>query len=94
MSEHNNAIRMAMNLLRQQADSFGTVEVGYHQEAPDPRARHYRAAASTIAALILPEEKVIAASEVRGRFHYPEEDLLDAAADERLDSSPARREKR
>lgn len=55
MSDHNTAIRMAQNLLRQQADQFKDVEVGYHQHEPNPLARGYREAAKTIEALIMPE---------------------------------------
>lgn len=58
MSDHNQAIRMAQNLLRKQADAFKDVEVGYHQHEPNPLARGYRAAADAIDALIIPEENI------------------------------------
>lgn len=70
MSDHNTAIRMAQNLLRSQADQYRDVEIGYNQWATNPLARGYRAAANTIEALIIPEERITRPSVVEENDRY------------------------
>lgn len=57
MSAHNDAVRMAQNLLRQRSKTFPDCEVAYHVYAPHPTARAYAQAAEELEVLIMPEDQ-------------------------------------